>query len=117
MSFTTFARPIQIKLWQFCESFANQFSRPVHKFIRRMLFGILHSDSVHLNSIGRSLQEHLALKKVTQRLSAHLVPPRRDGKKLPPSPFKCKRRGYDIAPSGACRESRSFCAWQQQPAD
>jgi len=72
MSFTEFTRPIQIKQWQFCESFADRFPRPVHKFIRQMLFGILKSGSVQLNSIGRSLQEHIALKKVTQRLSTHL---------------------------------------------
>lgn len=75
MSFTKFNQPIQIKLWQFCESFAEDFPRPVHKFIRQMLFGILKSGSVQLNSIGRSLQEHLALKKVTQRLGAHLGKP------------------------------------------
>src|SRR5574341_448028 len=72
MPATPFTRPVQIKLWQFCQSFADHFSRPLHKFIQQMLFGILKSGSVQLNSIGRSLQEHLSLKKVTQRLGVHL---------------------------------------------
>jgi hypothetical protein len=66
---------VQIKLWQYGEKSTAAFPRPVQKFIRQMLFGILKSGSVQLNSIGRSLQEPLALKKVTQRLSAHLDKP------------------------------------------
>ena len=72
MSFTKFTRPIQIKLHQFCNTFAGNFSRPVHKFIQQMVFGILKGDNVQLNSIAQSLQEEIPLKKVTQRLGAHL---------------------------------------------
>ena len=72
MSFTEFTRPIQIKFHQFCHSFADDFSRPVHKFIYQMIFGILKGGNVQLNSIARSLQENISLKKVTQRLGAHL---------------------------------------------
>jgi hypothetical protein len=72
MSFLDFTQPVQTKLHQFCASFAKQFSRPVHKFVQQMVFGILKSGSVQLNSIGRALQEKIALKKVTQRLSNHL---------------------------------------------
>jgi len=71
-SFLEFTQPLQIKLHQFSATFAQKFSRPVHKFIQQMLFGILKSGSVQLNSIGRSLQEKISLKKVTQRLGAHL---------------------------------------------
>lgn len=74
-SFLEFTQPLQIKLHQFCAAFAPRFSRPVHKFIQQMVFGILKSGCVQLNSIGRSLQEKIALKKVTQRLSAHLDKP------------------------------------------
>jgi len=75
MSFTQFTQPIQIKLHRFCYRFADNFSRPVNKFIRQMVFGILKSGSVQLNSIARSLQEQIALKKVVKRLSAHLDKP------------------------------------------
>jgi hypothetical protein len=72
MSFLKFTQPVQTKLHQFCAPFTGPFSRPVRKFIQQMIFGILKSGSVQLNSIGRALQEKIALKKVTQRLSAHL---------------------------------------------
>lgn len=75
MSFLEFTKPVQIKLHQFCSTFAPHFSRPVNKFIHQMVFGILKSGSVQLNSIGRSLQEKISLKKVTQRLSNHLGKP------------------------------------------
>ena len=73
MSFIKFTRPVQIKLWQFCHHFADDFSRPVNKFTQQMIFGILKSGSVQLNSIGRALQEKISLKKVVQRLSNHLA--------------------------------------------
>ena len=63
MPVTPFTRPVQIKFWHSCQSFAQHFSRPVHKFIQQMLFGILKSGSVQLNNIGRSLQENISLKK------------------------------------------------------
>ncbi len=74
-SFRDFTKPLQIKLHQFCANLAPRFSRPVNKFIQQMVFGILKSSSVQLNSIGRSLQEKISLKKVTQRLGAHLGKP------------------------------------------
>jgi hypothetical protein len=72
MTFLEFTKPVQIKLHQFCSTFTHHFSRPVNKFIQQMVFGILKSGSVQLNSIGRALQEEISLKKVTKRLSAHL---------------------------------------------
>jgi hypothetical protein len=73
MSFLEFTQPVQTKLYQFCAAFKKSFSRPVHKFIKQMVFGILKSGSVQLNSIGRALQEKIPLKKVVQRLSNHLA--------------------------------------------
>jgi len=72
MSFTSLTKPIQIKFHQFCHTFAGSFSRPVFKFIQQMVFGILKGGNVQLNSIARCLQERIPLKKVTQRLGAHL---------------------------------------------
>lgn len=72
MPFTELTRPVQIKLYQFHRTFADDFSRPVDKFIRQMVFGILKSGSVQLNRIARDLHERIPLKKVTQRLGAHL---------------------------------------------
>jgi len=74
-SFREFTKPLQIKLHQLYANLAPRFSRPVNKFIQQMVFGILKSSSVQLNSIGRSLQEKISLKKVTQRLGAHLGKP------------------------------------------
>lgn len=71
-TFLEFTQPVQIKLHQFGATFKHQFSRPVHKFIQQMVFGILKSGSVQLNNIGRALQEKISLKKVTERLGNHL---------------------------------------------
>jgi len=75
MSFTRFTQPIQTKLHQFCFSISDDFSRPMNKFIRQMVFGILKSGSVQLNAIARSLQEKIALKKTAKRLGEHLDTP------------------------------------------
>lgn len=72
MSFLKFTQPIQTKLWQYCHEFGSDFTKPVHKFIRQMIFGILKSGSVQLNNIGKALQEKISLKKVTKRLGSHL---------------------------------------------
>ena len=63
---------IQVKFNQFSHRFAHGFSRPVQKFIRQMLFGILKCGKVQLNSIARALQEKKSLKKTTERLGRHL---------------------------------------------
>ena len=68
-----FTQPIQTKPHQFCDSFADHFTRPVNDFIEDMLLGILKSGSVQLNSIARSLQEKIALKKTAGRLGNHLA--------------------------------------------
>jgi len=72
MSITQFTPAIQTKLWQYSHSFKADCTKPEHKFIHQMLFGILKGGSVQLNSISRSLQEKLSLKKVSKRLGAHL---------------------------------------------
>ena len=63
---------IQVKFNQFSQRFAHGFNRPVQKFIRQMLFGILKGGKVQLNSIARALQEKKSLKKTTERLGRHL---------------------------------------------
>jgi hypothetical protein len=63
---------IQIKLYQFSRRYSAGFSRPDQKFIWQMLFGILKGGKVQLNSIARSLQEGLSLKKTAERLGRHL---------------------------------------------
>jgi len=75
MSFTRFTQPMQTKLHQFCHSFADHFSRPENKFIRQMVFGILKGGSVQINTIARSLQEKISLKKTAKRLGTHLASP------------------------------------------
>jgi len=48
MSFVQFTQPIQTKFHQFCDNFADDFTRPVSD---DMLLGNLKSGSVQLNSI------------------------------------------------------------------
>ena len=52
MPVTQLTPPVQIKFWHYCQSFAQHFSRTVHKFIQQMLFGILKSGGVQLNNGG-----------------------------------------------------------------
>ena len=72
MSITRFTPAIQTKLWQYVQTFKVNFTKPEHKFIHQMLFGILKGGSVQLNTIARNLQENIALKKVSIRLGAHM---------------------------------------------
>jgi hypothetical protein len=72
MSYTQFTATIQTKLWQFCDKFKSDFSKAEHNFIKQMMFGILKSGRVEINSIARSLQESIPLKKVHKRLGMHL---------------------------------------------
>jgi hypothetical protein len=72
MELTKLSDKIQVKFNQFAQKYAKDFNRPLQKFVRQMLFGILKSGDVQLNPIGRALQEKLPLKKTTQRLGTHL---------------------------------------------
>jgi hypothetical protein len=75
MSYTQFTSTVQTKLWQFCDKFKLDFKKPEQRFIHQMLFGILKSGRVEINSIARSLQEEIPIKKVHKRLGAHLGKP------------------------------------------
>ena len=72
MSYTQFTASIQTKLWQFCDKFKSDFSQAEHRFVKQMIFGILKGGRVEINSISRSLQESIPLKKVHKRLGLHL---------------------------------------------
>jgi hypothetical protein len=63
---------IQVKFNQFSQRHTAGINRPLQKFIRQMLFGILKGGKVQLNSIARSLQEGKLLKKTAERLGRHL---------------------------------------------
>jgi len=63
---------IQVKFNQFSGNYVFGFNRPLQKFLRQMLFGILKSGKVQLNAIGRALQEKIPLKQTTKRLGQHL---------------------------------------------
>ena len=63
---------VQVKFNQFSQRYTAGFNRPLQKFIRQMLFGILKGGKVQLNSIARSLQEGKFLKKTAERLGRHL---------------------------------------------
>ena len=72
MSITRFTPAVQTKLWQYVDKFMEDYTKPEHNFIHQMLFGILKSGSVQINTISRSLQERISLKKVGKRLGSHL---------------------------------------------
>ena len=63
---------IQVKFNQFSGKYVFVFNRPLQKFIRQMLFGILKSGKVQLDAIRRALQEKIPLKQTTKRLGQHL---------------------------------------------
>ena len=72
MSYTQFTSAVQTKLWQYCDKFKSGFKKPEHNFIHQMLFGILKSGRVEINSIARNLQEDIRLKNVHKRIGSHL---------------------------------------------
>ena len=72
MELTQLSVKIQVKFSQFALNYSKGLNRPLQKFVRQMLFGILKNGEVQLNAIARALQEKLPLRKTTKRLSAHL---------------------------------------------
>jgi len=72
MQLNQLSSKIQVKFNQFSRNYVQVFDRPLQKFLRQMLFGILKSGKVQLNAIGRALQEKISLKKTTKRLGQHL---------------------------------------------
>ncbi len=66
---------VQVKFNQNLNKYKIHFNRPVFKFIKQMMFGILVSKHVHLNKIGSVLGEDINLKKTTERLSRNLRHP------------------------------------------
>jgi len=63
---------LQIKYNQVQAQYQGYFSKPVFKFYRQMVYGILKSGHVHLSRIAKSLNETISLKKTWERLSRHL---------------------------------------------
>jgi hypothetical protein len=72
MQLNQLSSQLQVKFNQFSGHYVVGFNRPVQKFLRQMLFGILKRGKVQLNAIARALQEKIPLKKTTQRLGQHL---------------------------------------------
>ena len=63
---------LQIKYNQVQAKYQGYFSKPVYKFYRQIVYGILKSGHVHVSRIAKSLQENISLKKTWERLSRHL---------------------------------------------
>lgn len=87
---------VHIKFNQVSAKYQYYFSRPVYKFIRDILFGILCSGHVHLSRIGSVLEEKTSLKKTTERLSSSLD---REGfdKELTHSHLEVNKRAFSQA--------------------
>jgi len=66
---------LQIKYNQVQEKYQDHFSKPVNKFLRQFVYGILKSGHVHLSKIARGLNESISLKKTWERLSRHIGRP------------------------------------------
>ena len=75
MNRTATALKIRDQIERFLGVFSPQFSKPMIKFIRQMVFGIQASKDVKLSSIARSLDEPIKMKKTEERLSRHLNTP------------------------------------------
>jgi hypothetical protein len=56
MQLNQLSSQIQVKFNQFSGHYVVGFNRPLQKFLRQMLFGILKSGKVQLNAIGRGLR-------------------------------------------------------------
>jgi len=63
---------LQVKYNQVCAKYQGYFTKPVYKFVRQIVFGILKARHVHLSMIARSLNESITLKKTWERLSRQL---------------------------------------------
>ena len=72
MQLNQLSSQIQVKFNQFSRHYVVGFNRPLQKLLRQMLFGILKSGKVQLNTIGRALPEKIPLKWTTKRLGQHL---------------------------------------------
>ena len=62
---------LQVKYNQVQAKYQGYFHKPVYKFYRQLVYGILKSRHVHLSKIARSLNECISLKKTWERLSRH----------------------------------------------
>lgn len=65
-------KKVQVKFNQYCMRMQGSFSKPKVKFIKEMMFGILKSGKVQLNSIARALEEKTTIKKTSERLGRNL---------------------------------------------
>lgn len=66
---------LQVKYNQVQAKYQGHFSKPVNKFLRQIVYGILKSGHVHLSKIAQSLNETVSLKKTWERLSRHIGRP------------------------------------------
>jgi hypothetical protein len=63
---------LQVKYNQVFSKHQGYFTKPVYKFVRRLVFGMLKARHVHVSRIARSLNEPISLKKTWERLSRQL---------------------------------------------
>lgn len=66
---------LQVKYNQVQSKYQGYFKKPVYKFYRQFVYGILKSGHVHLSKIARSLNEPISLKKTWERLSRQIGRP------------------------------------------
>ncbi len=60
------------QLHKFSGKLSTHFSKPMQRFVEQMVYGIQASQDVKLSSIGRALDEDIALIKTEERLSRNL---------------------------------------------
>jgi hypothetical protein len=75
MNRTQTALRIREQIERFLGIFSPHFSKPKHRFIEQMVFGIQAAKDVKLSNIARALDEPIRLKKTEERLSRHLDTP------------------------------------------
>ena len=68
MHYAKTALKLRDQILRFSGELSAGFPKPARRFIAEMLYGIQARQCVRLTEIGRSLQEHVSLKKTEYRL-------------------------------------------------
>ncbi len=72
VNYNRLAGKLKEDLTVFLQKISKGMKCPTKKFILKMIYEILESNTVHLNGIARSLEEKNSLKKTINRLSKNL---------------------------------------------
>ena len=72
MKFSKIALKLREKIVRFSGELCKETDKTVRRFVTESVYGILHSQSVILTEIGRSLENDVSVKKIEERFCRHL---------------------------------------------